>query len=97
MGKYTPGPWKMYNTDYGVGVTSKHSDVAICRDNYNAPLDSRRKPEEDIANACLMAAAPDMISALRAILAVSERRDGPAWNVISDTARAGINKAEGFA
>lgn len=85
----------MYNTDYGIGVTSKHSDVASCRDNYSAPLDSRRKPEEDIANARLVAAGPDMISALRAILAVSKHHDTPTWNVISDTVRDAINKAEG--
>lgn len=68
MAKHTPGPWHMFNTDYGIGVSSKHSDIAHCRDNYSYPLDSRRKPEEDIANATAMAAVPAMIDALAMIM-----------------------------
>lgn len=94
MSKHTPGPWTAFdNDDDGIrviGVTSRKSDVAHCRRGNEYPLDSRRRHEEDFANARLMAAAPDLLAALKAVVAFTGAHGGPYVK-----ARAAIVKAEG--
>lgn len=52
-------------------------------------------PEYNCKGRCQYALPPvsDLVSALRAILAVSERHDTPSFNVISDAARAALEAA----
>lgn len=84
---HTPGPWRVFDTPLGVGVTPKdgeYADIARC-DGF----DSTRTPDEVRANAHLIAAAPDMLAALKF---VDERGNADDfWNVL----HAAIAKAEG--
>ena len=104
MSTHTPGPWKAFNSDYAIGVTgSKDTDVAHCRDKYGYPLDSGRSWEEDLANAYLMAAAPDMYEALKRIANMQPRLMRSGGVDVHDrrsaqlVARRAIAKAEGKA
>jgi hypothetical protein len=61
---HTPGPWEVFHHSIGTGVTSTKafdvSDVAHC-----SGFDSRRTRDEELANARLIAAAPDLLEALK--------------------------------
>lgn len=59
--KHTPGPWKAYRHQFGIGVlsTAVGADVAHCHG-----LDSLRADDEVLANAQLIAAAPELLDAL---------------------------------
>jgi hypothetical protein len=48
----TPGPWRVFQNTWGLGVTTSHADVAHCGD-----FCSVRTREEETANARLIAAA----------------------------------------
>jgi hypothetical protein len=89
--KHTPGPWSaadVTNLDQdGVGIFAKNQGglsyyIASCR--YMGTAD----PKPALANARLIAAAPDLLEALRC--AVSQ--DPSNWQ---DIARAAIAKATG--
>lgn len=89
--KHTPGPW-----DYALHTVEgvQTFNAMVTRD--DAPLCLviadmvEGTPEEQNANARLMAAAPDLLAALKAVVAVADRR-----TVEFDAARAAIAKAEG--
>jgi len=65
MNKYTPGPWRVYQEKphyYSVGTNYVHDrghDSNVVRDVRNE------------ANACLMAAAPELLEALEELHAIS--------------------------
>ena len=91
MSKHTAGPWESFVNSGVVGVVAAEADVAHCRGDHLI-LDTSRAIAEDVANARLIAAAPELLEALKA------------WfkNDISTTewlriARAAIAKAEGRA
>lgn len=54
---YTKKEWKVFNHSVGVGVTTGESDIALC-----SGFDSTRSRDEEIANAKLIAAAPDLLA-----------------------------------
>jgi hypothetical protein len=101
MSKHTPGPWTATPSDPAEGVECFWISV---NQQYPPPLRGFRvrdiasvhgaRTEEEIANAALIAAAPDLLAALRAMLAVAERRKTSTFRTIADTARAAIAKAE---
>lgn len=87
----TPGPWKPRLVGQIVTVEN------ICKV-YDGP--SHEDHATAIANAHLLAAAPDMLAALEFLLADYLAVEGPrhtASNVPLDKARAAINKAKGTA
>lgn len=102
MSKHTPGPWKAEPSGYG-SVISKDgkSMVAVWPEGLGGPT----FPHE--ANARLIAAAPDMLSALSAavesgMVPVSSMKDGGASKYsrqveVADQIRAAIAKATGAA
>ena len=54
--------------------------------------------EQDVADARLIAAAPDLLAAVRLVVDAwdgNENADDIEWGEITDTARAAIAKAEG--
>lgn len=53
---------------------------------------------EDKANASLIAAAPDLLKALKTLLSLHDARvyTADAWNVSMEEARAAISKAIGY-
>ena len=80
---HTPGPWFVLIDDDGCPleiVLAGDHDMRIAVPASDGPL----------ANARLIAAAPELLAALREVIAVSDRK-----TEIYDRARAAIAKAEG--
>ena len=57
MDRFTPGPWKVSARDC---VSAEYGRIADCRSGYASAT-------EDRANARLIAAAPEMLTALREV------------------------------
>jgi hypothetical protein len=86
MAKHTPGPWFLDDDGRIFDTPDRGQLVAEV-----ATADPAEPPaEEDVANARLIAAAPDLLAALEKVVAISDRKHD-AW----DEARAAIAKAEG--
>lgn len=83
MSKHTPGPWKVYYR--GAGGWRLQAGSA-----WSVDLSSAHLTEHD---ARLIAAAPEMLEACRAVLAYYT--GGRIANPALDAARAAIAKAEG--
>ena len=88
ISKHTPGPWSIWpdtNSRLQVGPSTNYSVAEMCI----TPLDGQE------ANARLIAAAPDLLSALNAML-THMGMDEDEWNKPTfDQARAAIAKANG--
>lgn len=87
--KHTPGPWKWdghYVTD--------ETNTLISIDGIAQPHGCL--PDDDVsrANACLIAAAPDMLEALKIYIACRDAGQSGAEN---DAIESAIDKAEGRA
>jgi len=63
MSKHTPGPWKFYD-DSEDGKTNRIEIVAVGK---TVAQIYHSVPAEDLPNARLIAAAPDLLAALHAI------------------------------
>ena len=95
--KHTPGPWKIEKTDESdvfkyAYIYDKRGLVVGTVDMPTAPTEITAPEAKE--NAQLIAAAPDLLEALKDILADYERR----WDIdecIVNSARNAINKAEG--
>lgn len=84
--KHTPGPWFVHDRWY-IGTTptgETHAEVKCC-----AAVPHTREQEHE-ANARLIAAAPDLLAALKGVLRVADRKTDE-----FDAARAAIIRAEG--
>lgn len=69
MGKHTPGPWEAWDwgKDGKVGVGKAYGNESdIC----SMSNDTSRTFSEDIANARLISAAPDLLEALEELLSI---------------------------
>lgn len=87
--KHTPGPWRFYAEPQPNGcpiVGTGGLMVAQLAHSINHP----EQRDTAIANARLIAAAPDLLEALRGVLRVADRA-----TVEFDAARAAIAKATG--
>lgn len=91
MSKFTPGPWKVINliTGYGVDASLKRLPSARVRI-------TRTLSDQDLANAQLIAAAPDMYKALNELLELLEEHE-PNWYLQGhyNRASAALAKARG--
>jgi hypothetical protein len=87
--KHTPGPWKVY-------VESKHhAYIHAFREGLEFSIGEIYEtavPKELKSNARLIAAAPELLGACKALLAVDDELEYP---TIVAQARAAIAKAEG--
>jgi hypothetical protein len=86
VSQHTPGPWTAFSTNVDAGDV--HNDgvrVAKCWSSTFAP-----PPQEAIANARLIAAAPELLAALEAVVRVADRKTDE-----FDLAHAAIAKAKG--
>jgi hypothetical protein len=91
VNKHTPGPWTL--EDGEALVIRGSDDGQICIANWlrgRGGLGGRRKNDEVQANARLIAAAPDLLDALKGVVRIADRQ-----TVEFDAARAAIAKAEG--
>lgn len=85
--KHTPGPWR--------NIT-KSCDIIGANRERVASVDPYKDDETIEANAALIAAAPELLSALRKIAAgVPYDSDGMTMEQMREAARAAIAKAEG--
>jgi len=96
--QHTPGPWAISAAMYGVGNLKVHG-VEFTRDGITQPIancgwDDKGEAE---ANARLIAAAPDLLAALRLCERALEERDAEAEEHAAKAARAAIAKAKGAA
>jgi len=90
--KHTQGPWVLFDTPVGVGVSAAHADVAHC-----GGFSSDRDRAEEVANARLIASAPDLLICLtELVVGLSDRvTPGSRAEQAFDRARAAIAKATG--
>ena len=101
--KHTPGPWYVFHSahrgrfdDDGPGAFS----IGDAQTAYSANILCSRyewpeRAEEMKANARLIAAAPDLLKALQAIVATCSVRIDDPRIALFDAARAAITKATG--
>jgi hypothetical protein len=92
----SPAPWRVEAGDSVVGIYSPSGRVAVT----NTKTYYQRHDDRDIANANLIAAAPDLLEALRELRTLVEMEDW--WNDPADRnyplryqIEAAIAKAEG--
>lgn len=94
---HTPAPWKTHPYSTCIMTENKNGDdVYICslalpNNSINKPQGEHYIPSQKTqeANACLIAAAPELLAALKAML---EEDDG---GLAADQAREAVAKAEG--
>ena len=92
--KHTPGPWVWEH--WQMGLTAQNGTSVLAYYDYEGMSLHGKTEDEHEANAHLIAAAPDLLEALEAIVATW---DGPKYNHFMadniDLARAAIAKAKG--
>jgi len=87
MSGHTPGPWKLDIFDGGINVDGERPIALMLG-----------LAEEGLANARLIAAAPELLEALKRYVEHDDTAYDPAenfWRQIKDEALAAIAKAEG--
>jgi len=100
--KHTPGPWDRQNKGNVIGPSARHEVVAgINKDGSKYLPTICRMPglsDEDYANACLIAAAPDLLEACKVLLKGAPElweKDVEKWPRLMDRVESAITKAEG--
>lgn len=83
---HTAGPWKVEN----IGIRSESIIVTGPGNCLIASISDEGEPEDNLDNAFLISAAPDLLAALKEVVALSDRKHD-AW----DKAKAAIALAEG--
>jgi predicted MarR family transcription regulator len=91
MNKHTPGPWVVYD-DSNDGKTNR---IEIAAWGKTVARIYHSVPAEDLPNARLIAAAPDLLEALKDTLQLLEVYCGDFEEATRKQARAAIAKAEG--
>lgn len=94
QGQPTPGPWEIHGEvekDYYV-----HGANRICT--IPKPSGYYQSPAEREANACLIAAAPELLTACRTVLATVNytigSEESSRYKPMADIVRAAISRAE---
>lgn len=98
---FTPGPWEVIIMDNqtiypGIESTNPNADKSTLVIYGESREDSGVRGSDEknrLANAHLIAAAPDMISALQSIVDCFDCEDGMVSNACILAAKASINKA----
>ncbi|RVN04633.1 hypothetical protein [Sinorhizobium meliloti] len=87
---HTKGPWRPFAWGTKVGVTGdlNTADIALV-----SGFDTNRSIEEEMANAALIAAAPDMLAALTSVLLFV--KPTPTNAAALNAAHVALAKAEG--
>ena len=98
IGKYTPGPWAIDESHINGSINAGKRHVALANFYNCHDEEVRVTRDQQKANAHLIAAAPEMLEALKGALAALERADDygvPGLGRIIDAADSAIRKAEG--
>lgn len=88
--QHTPGPWRTGEPDfYGTGIIAGEpgAEIVICRVLDNLLLNG--------SNAHLIAAAPDLLAALKSVMEWTEFHDVWFQRSLEEEIEAAIAKAEG--
>lgn len=100
MPKFTPGPWRS-SYDRGHFVETVHDDLESSGRVCTVDVEGVYSKEESAANAHLIAAAPDLLRALRMVVTRDTGNPDHDWTTCGEPscifARAAIAKAEGRA
>jgi hypothetical protein len=95
--KHTPGPWRV-DPDYPTDVQSVDGPLEICTTNRFVLLGGVKPKSlaETVANALLIAAAPELLKALKSAKEFIENLQLPheEWSITLDSLVAAIAKAE---
>ena len=101
--KHTPGPWQIGLTvrnsvAIDAILPSPHDDGERCAVAHIVAIPHRQSPETGEANACLIAAAPDLLAALEQALALIEGEGlDELHGDCAEVARGAISRAKGEA
>jgi len=95
--KHTPGPWVILLDDDAIEIVGNADERSVPVADIMLDEHTSFAPQmiEAVANANLIAAAPDLLEALENLLAVHEGQGGTKYHA-GDIARAAIAKAKGF-
>jgi hypothetical protein len=86
MSKHTSGPWYVEEEPAGILVVAEKPGLCV-----SVTVPGRKTTAEDRANARLIAAAPELLNALKTVLS----GDSHTWSQRAEKAIAVIAKAEG--
>ncbi len=94
--KHTAGPWEAHARDYH---SHHNGHFTLISAGLSIAIVYHAGTEEDQANANLIAAAPTLLDALRAVLASAtpNAHEHPAMHLAWEVAKEAIAKAEGRA
>ena len=96
MSKYTPGPWMVDESLYLGAINAGKRHIAMANFYNSHDENFRVDREQQIANAQLISAAPDLFEALKIILEYPYGDASPLDDpLVIERARAAIRKAEG--
>ena len=91
---HTPGPWRTYNMSKNKILKQWHIQRDDCKhDIALVSLDVAADERESVAN--LIAAAPELLEALKQFVDYYESMQGHKDNSVIRNGKAAINKAEG--
>lgn len=94
MNKHTPGPWASDNVGAVIGADGFSVGIAFQRASTRVEYEEGGWLERDaVANARLMAAAPDLLEALESLLSYHDKCGVDSSH--GDKARSAIAKAKG--
>lgn len=68
--QHTPGPWTVLPLNWGAQVLARRKNTPVCA--IGGDTEDPREDQEALANARLIAAAPEMLAALRKALSLIE-------------------------
>jgi hypothetical protein len=88
--KHTPGPWRWKTEGIDELESLAGPSNSVCDFGVNIPHDSMPGNSPSNADKALIAAAPDLLAALKGVVRVADRA-----TVEFDAARTAIAKAEG--
>ena len=89
MSKHTPGPWTVDGPPRNQIVWSS-AENRVCFLSHSNGLDDER----DIANGLLIAAAPDLLLAVKSLLSQANTTHREDWDAAVEQDRSAIDKAE---
>ncbi len=102
--KHTPGPWEVVITIDGITIPNwliQIGKVKVPAFPYKRIYSEDRtqsglvQDDEQVANIRLIAAAPDLLAALRCLLDCSDHQNPEVWDAAVSQARAAIARAGG--
>lgn len=99
--KHTPGPWELFQggSDYYPGIQADNLSVVVWGEEGENEGIQGHTHQEALANATLIAAAPELLQALEELTKYAASLNGAMWRFddqpVAKQARAALAKASG--